>query len=188
MIKRLEEKLRDYLFGGEPDLTGPHPSQSNLLIGYFKLIHRQYRTLFLLYLGLLLGLGSLLLVVGLLLSSTVDLVGAPGWVFYSLVAVVALLLATLGKAVLGLLGLRKKNQQWVGAVMDQLITDLQTKPRTPRRSGLAPKMAIKTTQEFPLAEPLGWDVKPCPECGEDVELLDEVCPHCLFILGAPAQN
>jgi len=184
MIKRLEEKLRDYLLGNEPEFVGPHPSQSNLLLGYFKLIHRQYRSLFLLYIGLLVGLGSLLLVVGLLVASTAELLGAPPWALYSLAGVVVILLFTLARAVLGLVRLRKKNQQWVAAVMDQLIEDLKPAQRPLKRrrpSGAA-------TPPLSPAKTLGWDVKSCPDCGEMIELLDEVCPHCLHLVGPPEAN
>ena len=181
MKRHLEQKLRSLIFGEPSKVLGSGSSPEGALLLSLNLFHQQYRTLFLLYLGLLLALSSLVIVVSYLIFSTFEILMAPAWLVYALSGIDLLLLAILGKGLAGWIRFRQKNQQMLSQAMTQVIHKLGLDHGIPR-------LTTSSAPLMPHQEQDKWDSKPCPSCHQWTDLLEEVCPHCLHPLGALLQN
>lgn len=185
MLKRLDQRLRELAFGVETEAEIPTGVEGNPLSLYLRVYQRQHRVIFLLYRGLLLAFGTLMVVVSFLIDASLEPSQAPVWAPYALGLVDLALTLGFFKALFELKKYKAKNAELLALVLEHLERDLQKLERI--KAEQAQMMAKKKKFKILLGEPkpatLGWDHKLCPKCGQETDVVEEVCPQCFYLFG-----
>ena len=188
MLKRLDEKFRELMINIPEGDFFDEELEGNPMAGYLKIFQKQHKIIFILYRGLILSFGALLIILSFLIYSAADNVLIPFRDTIILGVINLFLLTGLIMAIRELDKYRSRSNQVQIKIMEHLKTDVNKLEQIKvEHSGIIKsqrqmqKKVKVLSGKFVLvkvADHKGWDKRACSSCGTILEMGKEQCPSC----------
>ncbi|PCI23512.1 MAG: hypothetical protein COB67_12760 [SAR324 cluster bacterium] len=198
MLKKLDAKIRALMIEVPDENFVTEELQDNPMAGYLKIFQKQHRVIFILYRGLILSFGGLLIVMSVLVYNAAENVLIPAWGTFLLGGIDLFLFLGMVKAFRELSSYKLKSQQVLNKIHDHLRSDLEKLEKIKTEHAGVTKTQQKVHKKLRLlagksllpkaADYSGWDQRLCPSCNSILEMSREECPNCHQLLDKLPDN
>jgi hypothetical protein len=188
MLRKLDERFRSSIPSiPESTLVG-NASENDPLTEHLKSFQEQHRTIILLYKGVIISFGTLLVTMSFLIYSAMEQMLIPFWTALLLSVVDIFFFGALVVAIIKLDNYRKRGDQLQKLIMGNLKSDIhRLKQIKIKQNGImqshrhiSERLKILAGRGMILKVPdyKGWDQRVCTSCGTVLEMEREVCVSC----------
>ncbi len=188
MRKKLDERFRELMISIPDSEFLSEELEGNPMMGYLKIFHKQHKMIIILYRGLILSFGGLLIIMSFLIYSAAGNMIIPLWGALLLGAIDLFLFAGMLIAIRELDGYRTKSNQVQKRIVTHLKSDIDRLEQIKMehsgviRSHKKMQKRVKIISGKPLVSKVsdykGWDHRTCPSCGSILEMGKNKCPSC----------